>query len=94
MAEELLIESNHALVLTPFDKDAMRSATAPLEMRDFRIWDKHDLPAFVAETHAPVQVFTVQKVAFIQSADIFVCLTGNQHTGAGNRFDLYWMVRQ
>src|SRR5664280_1340293 len=94
MMEKFTIESHHPFVFLPFHKNRSSLTANALLMNCTGTGHELDFPTPLAETHAPVQIFTMQKIALIKETDIQHCVTPYQHTGAGNGFRLHGTIRQ
>lgn len=70
MRKELAVEPYHPLVLVPFDKYGSRSAAYPKMVGHPRAGDEKHLPVFLPETHAPIEIFAVHEVPFVELANI------------------------
>ena len=63
-------------------------------MDDFGFGHEHDLPASLTRAHAPIKVFAMEEISFIERPYIRDRLSAHHHAGAGNRLDLDGVVRK
>jgi len=94
MVEKYTIESHHSLMFMPFNKNRPIFAAGPLAMHNTGIRNKQNFPSPLAKTHAPVQVFAMKEIFFIQTPDLRQRLTLHHHAGTGNRLDCNRTIRQ
>lgn len=80
MTKKLIVKAQHAFMLVPFHKNRPRFAANALMVNDSCTGDKKDLPAFLAKTHAPVEIFAVHEIAFIHNSDFIHSPASDQHT--------------
>ena len=57
-------------------------------MDQLGLGNKDNLPTLLPKAHAPVEIFTVHEIAFVERPDIFVRFTPHQHASDGNRLDI------
>ena len=94
MAKKFAVEAHYPFVFVPFNKNRVCLAARSQVMNHMGSGYKHNLPASLVKTHAPVQVFAVHEITIVQGADIQQRVAPYQHTGAGDSFDLNGAVRQ
>lgn len=73
MTKELAIEAKHAVVLVPLDEKRPAAATGPPYVYYTGIGNENDFPTLEFEAHAPVKIFTMEKVILVPQADIIHC---------------------
>jgi hypothetical protein len=61
-------------------------------MDDLGFRHEQNLPASSPRAHAPIEIFAVQEISFIERPNIRDHLPAHHHAGAGNRLDLGWPV--
>jgi hypothetical protein len=63
-------------------------------MDNFGFGHEHDVPASSTRAHAPIEVFAMGKILFIEQPYVRDHLRAHHHAGAGNCLDLDWPVRK
>src|SRR5688572_1610652 len=82
VAEELLVEADHAAVHVPQHPQGPVPAAVALVMDDGHRRDEEDLPSAAPETHAPVQVLAVQEVGLVHGANLLLGFPTDEHERA------------
>jgi hypothetical protein len=92
--QQFAVEPYHPKVLVIFDGERPTPATHAFMMDDLGVGDEQDFPVSSPSAQAPIKVFAVEEISFIERPYIRNHLPAHHHASAGNCLDLDWPFRE